>query len=115
MTTPPPLPINHPRGTACSRDCRGYPHAEDTPPPPLPSTLDYHAMITTLEALLPGFNPQSVMWLNITPREVRVAYWDGTRERMHVARITHRQGSSTEGGTPTPTTTTHPTPGDTQP
>lgn len=72
-----------------------------TPPLGLPTSVDYHHLITLLTALLPGLNPNRVSLVRIDHRNVTVWYWDGIGEAAHVMPIEHVQGSATEGGHPT--------------
>lgn len=77
-----------------------------TPPPEpyriqLPEQVDYHHVITLLTALLPGVDPTIVSSVHIDYLNVAVWYWDGYAPAVHNLRITHAQGSATEGGHPT--------------
>lgn len=86
MTTPPLPPL---------------PSPPPTPPLGLPTTVDYHHLITLLTALLPSLDPTLVSAVQINYRSVSVWYWDGQREQTHTMPIEHVQGSATEGGHPT--------------
>lgn len=77
------------------------PDEDATPPLGLPTTVDYHHLITLLTALLPGVDPTLVCAVRIDYRDVTVEYWTGHGIGRHTMPITHVQGSATEGGAPT--------------
>lgn len=77
------------------------PDEDATPPLGLPTTVDYHHLITLVTTLLPTFDPTRVSAMRIDHRAITVWYWDGQRVATHKMPITHVQGSATEGGYPT--------------
>lgn len=63
----------------------------------LPDEIQYDAMITTLQQLMPDLDPMLVSYVRIAPRHVTVEVWNGRSPELHQIPIRHKQSAATEG------------------